>query len=58
MLIVDVSAYDILDPGDVRRGASEHGGLLIHYTSNGAKAGDTVNLPRTSGGVLAHQGTT
>ena len=58
MLIVDVSADDILDPGEVGRGAGEHGGLLIHNTSDRAKASYTVNFPWTSGGIPAHQRTT
>lgn len=58
MLIVDVPADDIFYPGEVGRGAGEHGGLLIHDASDSAKAGYTVNFPRTVGGILAHQGTT
>lgn len=58
MLIVDVSAYDVLDPGDVGRGAGEHGRLLIHNTSNRTKASYTMNFPLTIGGILAHQRTT
>ena len=57
MFIVHVPADDVLDPGDVGRGAGEHGGLLIHDTSNGAEAGYTVNFPGCSGGTLAHQRT-
>lgn len=58
MLIVDVSTDDVFDPGEVGRGASEHRGLLIHNASNRAKASYTMNFPRTTGGVLAHQRTT
>lgn len=54
VLVVHVSADDVSDPGEVGRGAGEHGGLLIHDTSNRAEAGYTVNFPRSSGGILAH----
>lgn len=58
MLIVDVPADYIFDPGDVGRGACEHRGLLIHNASNRTKAGYTMNFPRTTRGILAHQRTT
>lgn len=58
VLIVDVSADDILDPGEVGRRSSEHRGLLIHNTSNRTEARYAMNLPRTTGGILTHQRTT
>lgn len=58
VFIIDVSADDIFDPGEVGRGASEHRWLLVHNASNGAKTGYAMNFPRAASGILAHQGTT
>lgn len=57
MLIVNVPADDIFNPGDVGGGASEDGRLLIHNTSDRTKAGYTMNLPTCPWVILAHQRT-
>lgn len=57
VLIVQLLADYVLNPGDVSRRTCEHRWLLVHDASNRTEAGDAVNFPRCTEGILAHQRT-
>ena len=55
MFIVHVPTDDVLNPGDVGRGAGEHGGFLVLNAADGAKTSDAVHLPGATHSILTHQ---